>query len=139
MPSEEEIEVENNWIEAEGTLSAFYNYLNLHDFEKARKQLSDDFAKKESNYSIASLTEWALKKQTDTKIKNLVREPGLSKKTTKVFSYETQYDLADGGKNCGEKLTAYIVLRDEKWTIDTIHPNGYIKCEYWLKPNTCLT
>lgn len=129
VPSQDEIKNEKEWQEAQTSLNSFYTYLNLHQYNKAREYLSEDFAKSEVNYSKEKLEEWNLQKQSDTKIVNIIKESNLSKETTKKFSYETKYNLKSGKSNCGERLTAYIVLRNDSWTIDTIHPNGYIKCE----------
>jgi len=129
VPTEWQIREEKSWQEAQSTLSSFYSYLNLHQFEKARNYLSEGFAKDESNYSVESLEAWTFKKLTDTKIYDLVKEFALSKVTTKVFSYAIQYDLKESRKSCREELVAYIVSRNNQWTIDTIHPGQYRECK----------
>ncbi|MDP2642687.1 MAG: hypothetical protein Q8P62_02495 [Candidatus Peregrinibacteria bacterium] len=129
IPTENQIQDEKNWQEAQNSLSSFYYHLNLGRYEKAREYLSEGYAKTENNYFIEKLERWTTQKQNDTKIVDLEKETNLSKNTTKVFSYKTTYTLINNQKKCGENLTAYIVLRNNKWTIDTIHPNEYLPCK----------
>lgn len=125
----EQIKDEKRWADAKNTIGSFYSSLNLFHYEKARSYLTEGYAKENNNYSVEKLKEWQSRKAGKTKIINFQRAEGESKDTTKVFSYETRYDMKDIGKNCGEKLVAYVVLRKNEWSIDTIQRDSYVKCE----------
>lgn len=129
QPTQEQIEDEKRWIEARSTISNFYNYLNLFQYKKARSYLTAGYAREVENYSVEKLQEWEDQKSSKTKIVNFERTEAGSKDTTKVFNYETRYDLKNKGGNCGEKLMAYVVLRENTWSIDTIQLDGYKECE----------
>lgn len=126
--TEEQLIDEANWFAAEEAISGFYRNLNLFRYEEARDYLTEGFAKNNSNYSVEKLVEWESKKLDKTKVTNITRNQGESKLTTKVFNYQTQYTLKETGEVCGDNLVAYVVLRDGRWTIDTIQIDSYTKC-----------
>ena len=127
--TDEQVADEQRWTEAQYALTNFYRNLNLHNFDEARECcLTEGYAKDNEAYSVEELSNWTYEKSGDTEILNIERDTGNSKDTTKVFSYETEYDMKDK-QVCGEYLKAFVVLREGEWTIDTIHPNGYKDCK----------
>ncbi len=105
---------------AVSTVSDFYRYWNLHRFEDARNLLTTQYAKNEENFSLEKMQEFALKINGGITILNLKLLENESKENVKVYDYTTRYTLKSDGNGHGEQLRAYVVFRNEAWTIDTI-------------------
>lgn len=121
QPLAAEIADDKAWRDAKDVLSDFYLKLNLERYDAARKLLTEDFARTKVNYSVAKLQEWRRGMRGGITLIDIAPDYGSSKSSTKVFSYKTiYYRKNDPTSSHGEFLRAYVVLRDEKWTIDTI-------------------
>lgn len=116
---------EQDWKAASVTLSDFYRYWNLHRYDSARALLTTEYAAQKPNYSAEKMREFALGIQGGITLLNLKLIEAESKEFTKVLEYETSYVLRQDHRQHGEKLRAYIVMRNERWTIDTIQVQEY--------------
>lgn len=113
------------WNDASDTVSNFYRYWNLHRFDAARAQLTPQYAGQMPNYSAEKMSEFALKIKGGITVSPLQPIEAESKENAKVFEYTTDYVLREDSAHHGERLRAYVVYRDDKWTIDTIQVQSF--------------
>lgn len=111
---------DKSWHDASDTVSDFYRYWNLHRYDAARVELTSQYAGQLPNYSVEKMKEFASKIKGGISISPLQPIEAESKENAKVFEYTTDYVLREDSAHHGEKLRAYLVHRDDKWTIDTI-------------------
>lgn len=116
---------DKSWHDASDAVSNFYRYWNLHRYDAAYAQLIPQYAGKMPNYSVEKMNEFALKIKGGITVSQLQPIEAESKENVKVYEYTTDYILREDSAHHGERLRAYVVHRDDKWTIDTIQVQSF--------------